>query len=252
MFIELKADPLTTHYAIGDVHGCLLELEQALQWCSDDALEQQKNGIVILLGDYIDRGPRSADVINLLIEGPKDSHMKWIAIKGNHDDLMAKTWFNPNHEEAESWWQFGGQQTLMSYGWDPLEHAIPYHLNEWIPESHARFLDELPIGVETNTHLFVHAGIRPLIPIKEQDPNDLMKIRGLFYTSGYDCGKPVVHGHTPNKNHPHDYGFRVALDSGCFQSGLLSVAAFDYPDPKPRFKVIGLEEDPCPARGLSM
>ena len=227
-----------TDYAIGDVHGCVAQLKAALEWCASDALQNGTRGRVHLLGDYVDRGPNSKEVIDLLIDGPQDEHMEWHPLKGNHDDMFSSVWYAPSHEMASAWWEHGGQQTLTSYGWNPLYHPIPDHISEWVPEEHAAFLKALPLTAETDTHIYVHAGLRPELTLEQQNERDLMWIRSEFSRSSYDFGKVVVYGHTPDSKNPRDHGNRIAMDSGCFATGILSIVAVDDCGRRLRFKEI--------------
>ncbi|NTF17407.1 serine/threonine protein phosphatase [Agrobacterium rubi] len=233
-------DEGTVEYAIGDVHGCVDELTEALDWCASDAERLGLKGRVHLLGDYIDRGPDSKGVLDLLMKGPTDSHMDWLPIMGNHDEILALAWRAPaiaNH--VQLWWDNGGQQTLQSFGWNPAGR-LPGHLAEFIDWSYIEFIEGLPHATVADDVLFVHAGIRPGVAFEDQALHDLLYIRGDFMRSEDDFGCVVVHGHTPNgTEHPKAYHNRVALDSGCFSSGALSVAAFDPGCRYPRLKVVG-------------
>lgn len=238
---QYEDDPHAIHYAIGDIHGCLTQMETALLWCAEDAEERGMRGIVHLLGDYVDRGPNSKGVIERLLEGPKEAHMTWRPLRGNHDDILARSWYNPADPETAGWWEHGGQQTLVSYGWDPMVHGIPSLVSDWIPRRHAEFLASLPLLAQTPFAVFVHAGLRPEVELQEQSPRDLMWIRGDFLKSGHDFGIPIVHGHSPNRANPAVYENRVSLDSGCFMSGVLSVAAFDPGERRPRLERFGMD-----------
>jgi serine/threonine protein phosphatase 1 len=227
-------------YAIGDVHGCLDELREALDWCAADADSQGLSGRVHLLGDYVDRGPDSKGVLDLLMHGSQDAHIQWLPIMGNHDEILALAWRGPTvATHAQLWWEHGGQQTLQSFGWNPVGR-LPGHLAEFIDWSYIEFIESLPHATVTQDVLFVHAGIRPGIPLESQALHDVLYIRGEFMRSQEDFGRIVVHGHTPNRNeHPQVYSNRVALDSGCFASGSLSIAAFAPGERYPRLKVVG-------------
>lgn len=232
-------DEGTVHYAVGDVHGCLPQMLAALDWCSADADDRGMKGVVHLLGDYVDRGPDSRGVIEALLSGAGGSHMAWRPLKGNHDHDFAAAWRDPQSPAASGWWVHGGQQTLASYGWNPMDHPAPDHLGEWVPESHIAFLESLPVAAATPQALFVHAGMRAGIPLEGQSARDLMWIRGAFLRSAYDFGRPVVHGHTYESGNPAVRENRVALDSGCFATGILSAAAFDPGSPLPRLARFG-------------
>lgn len=238
MHQKFKTSDDFTDYAIGDVHGCVEQLRIALDWCADDALQNGTKGRVHLLGDYVDRGPSSKEVVELLIAGPQASHMSWHPLKGNHDDMFSSVWFDPSHKLATAWWEHGGQQTLQSYGWNPLYNSIPDTLDEFVPKEHAEFLRSLPMTAETDTHIYVHAGLKPGVDLEKQLLHDMMWIRGEFNHSSHDFGKVVVYGHTPDGKNPCDHGNRIAMDSGCFASGVLSILAVDDCGHSIRFKTI--------------
>lgn len=242
MHQKFKSSYYITDYAIGDVHGCVEQLKIALDWCAADALQSGTTGRVHLLGDYVDRGPSSKEVIELLISGPKDSHMTWHPIKGNHDDMFSSVWFNPSHRMATAWWEHGGQQTMQSYGWNPLYNPLPDTLDEFVPEEHASFLRSLPMTAETDTHIYVHAGLKPGVELEKQSLHDMMWIRGEFNRSPHDFGKVVVYGHTPDKKNPTEHKNRIAMDSGCFGTGILSVVAFDDCGKKCRFQTFTMDK----------
>lgn len=239
MIDEFGPDDGVVHYAIGDVHGFLPQMSEALSWCAEDADSAGMRGIVHLLGDYVDRGPDSREVIEVLMKGSPDRHVEWRPLRGNHDDVFARTWRDPEDAEAAGWWEHGGQQTLASYGWNPLLHDLPDTIGEWVPAAHAEFLLSLPLVATTPDAIFVHAGLRPGVALADQTPRDLMWIRSTFTKSAYDFGRPVVHGHTPESENPKQHANRVALDSGCFIGGVLSAAAFDPGSREPRFMRFG-------------
>jgi serine/threonine protein phosphatase 1 len=228
-------------YAIGDVHGHLDHMVAALDWCARDAESRGKSGRVHLLGDYVDRGPDSRAVLEVLMEGPGDAHMRWMPVRGNHDHVFASTCRDVSYPLAHDWWAHGGQQTLASYGWDPLRHGLPATVAGWVPNDHSDFLMSLPLANVVGPRLFVHAGVRPGRALDEQTDRDLMWIRSEFLKYSGDFGHVVVHGHSPEEHHPRDFGNRVAMDGGCFYTGRLAVAAFEAGCPAPRFHVVDLE-----------
>jgi serine/threonine protein phosphatase 1 len=198
-------------FAIGDIHGCHYELEQLLA-----AIAPTPNDQLIFLGDYIDRGPLSNQVIETLIE-LKRRNKKTICLKGNHEDLFLKFLSQPESEEAALFILNGGAQTLGSY-------ANPNGDGFLLPSAHAEFLKSLQTLYETPTHFFVHAGV-PNKDLEEidshRDENDLLWIRESFLKSRFQWTKLIVHGHTPCEN-VEIHSRRINLDTGCVYGGKLS------------------------------
>ena len=220
-------------YAIGDIHGQLGMLDDAL------ALIEADGGVdapVVFLGDYVDRGPDSRGVIVRLSEGLAQGR-NWTVLKGNHDRLFE--WFmqdEPRHDPhllvGFHWFHeaLGGIETLQSYGIAMPErirlqdiHAVA---KEIIPQAHVDFLKGLRIFHETDGKLFVHAGIRPGIALADQTEEDLVWIRQSFHRHEDRHPWLVVHGHTPVKAATH-YGNRINLDSGAGYGKPLTVAVFE-------------------------
>jgi len=211
-------------YAIGDIHGYLGELENAHALiAADRARVGDARAAVVHIGDLCDRGPDTKGVIDFLLAG-RDRGENWITLMGNHDRLFA--WFLedvPRHDPhlMIGWSYFhpgvGGIQTLASYGIEIGERerlsALHARARDIIPETHRRFIQSLPTSHETDEHIFVHAGIRPGIPLAEQDEEDLVWIRHEFHNDPRDHGKLIVHGHTPIDVVTH-YGNRVNIDTG--------------------------------------
>ena len=234
--LHLEEDPETIEYAIGDVHGYADNLRTALRWCAADSEQRGMKARVHLLGDYVDRGPDSRGVVELLMEGPSRDHVEWLPLRGNHDHVFSAVCREPTHELAREWWEHGGQQTLVSYGWDPLS-GFPADIGGWVPREHAEFLGSLPLGHVVGGRLYVHAGVRPDRALDEQTDRDLMWIRNEFLKYRGDYGLVVVHGHSPEMSNPQNHGNRVAMDGGCFMTGNLATAAFDPGNPEPRFMI---------------
>lgn len=182
--------------AVGDIHGCLDQLHALL-----DQVAPAPEDRVVFLGDYIDRGPASAGVIDYLIEFSETSPSS-IFLRGNHEQMFVEFL---DGRDAEMFLINGGLKTLDSY----RTHGL------WpIPSSHRRFFETLRNYYETEDHIFVHAGLRPGIPLAEQESADLLWIRREFITSDYDWGKTVVYGHTPHME-PLLSDSRLGLDTGC-------------------------------------
>ncbi|CAN7730262.1 metallophosphoesterase family protein [Rhizobium sp. LjRoot258] len=194
-------------FAIGDIHGCLTQMEAMLRW-----IEPYGRGTVIFLGDYVDRGPNSRGVVERLIAGPKSPEWKWIALKGNHEDMMVGA-MEGRYEE--SWWlASGGIETVQSYG-------------GLIPQAHLDWADRLPLIHSDQYRMFVHAGVKDGVYLEDQTPHDLMWTRFTPSDSNEFWGKHLVHGHTPSAHNPRTIGNRTNVDSACVFDGRLSCAVFD-------------------------
>lgn len=216
----------STVYAIGDVHGCLSQLKDIEQQILADGDDRAGDRLIITLGDYVDRGPASAQVIDHLLE-PLPRGWQRVALTGNHEQMMLDYLHDPS---AAGWWLIeGGAETARSYGveidaalrgGDP-EHALRSALLERIPERHLEFLETLPVAVSLPGWLFVHAGIRPGLPLAAQSDEDLAWIRAPFLDASRQDGLVVVHGHTPGRE-PVVRADRIGIDTHCFATGRLT------------------------------
>lgn len=216
----------TVVYAIGDVHGCykeLLSLEQKIQL---DALQFRGRKIIVMLGDYIDRGPQSARVLDHVLALPPTGFLR-VCLAGNHEVAMLN--YLDGYLSRDRWLAVGGRETLFSYGVDPARLASLYASNdevdrrvkEVIPASHIDFLRSLPVLLCSDKFVFVHAGIRPGIDLVAQDEQDLLNIRDEFFNAAHLLDRFVVHGHTP-VDIPRLDGRRLGIDTGAFRSGRLT------------------------------
>ncbi|TDK36983.1 serine/threonine protein phosphatase [Rhizobium deserti] len=216
-------------YAIGDVHGCLDHLLRAEERIAADIRATGRRGPVIFLGDYVDRGPASAQVIDHLI-APSPYGLKRVCLCGNHDDIFSA--FIPDPDRHLEWLALGGEQTLMSYGID-IHHVgirpkgrngkLKEMLAHAVPQAHRDFLLNLPVSLKIGSLLFVHAGIRPGVALNRQDNEDMIWIREPFLTEGPRLPSLlVIHGHTPSTD--ASFGAqRIGIDTGAFYSGKLTV-----------------------------
>jgi serine/threonine protein phosphatase 1 len=213
-------------YVVGDVHGrsdLLTRIHHAIRADLHQRPAPTKRTIVYL-GDYVDRGPGSFEVLELLIRAPVEG-MKAVYLKGNHEDMMLRF---IHGENVPAWLHNGGDATLASYGvvapmmpTPPKIAELRRQLRDAMPAAHVPFLESLQLMHTAGDYLFVHAGIRPGVPIESQRPEDLMWIRGPFLGAGDTFGKCVVHGHTISimpEVHPH----RIGIDTGAFCSGRLT------------------------------
>jgi len=207
-------------YAIGDIHGRSDLLALLLDNITADAAHSKdaKRRTLVFLGDYIDRGHDSARVVDTLLgELPQgfDAHF----LKGNHEEIMLDFLADPSY--LGQWLANGADATFRSYGMD-LEELIRKGATPevWrraflasLPETHRDFFETLELAVIFGDYLFVHAGVRPGVPLDAQDPHDMVWIRAPFLQSDEDFGKIVVHGHTPARE-PVIRANRIGIDTG--------------------------------------
>ncbi|MEM8740742.1 MAG: metallophosphoesterase family protein [Pseudomonadota bacterium] len=206
-------------YALGDIHGCLAELDAVYAGIHADlARDPHPDPVIVHVGDYIDRGPDSRGVIDRLIDW--DMPAERICLAGNHDDLMLKFLDDPHGIWCRFHWledPLGGRATLASYGIEsyaqPAEAAAAAAQSA-VPQAHLAFLRGLPRSARIGSYFFAHAGVRPGKPLDAQDPEDLIWIRGEFLTSRAEHGAIIVHGHTPVEA-PDLRWNRINIDTGC-------------------------------------
>ncbi|QSW94531.1 metallophosphoesterase family protein [Rhizobium lentis] len=220
----------TPTYAIGDIHGrydLLLKAEEAIL---RDGAQLPGQKLIVTLGDYIDRGPDSAQVIAHLMTPPPDGFDR-ICLAGNHEIAMLD--YIDGWLSYDDWMRMGSAELLKSYGLDP-EHLplifpsgvqLDAFLRQSLPHTHIDFMRALPVMLETPNVVFVHAGIDPMLPLAAQTEEDLVLIRHRFLESRIPLPKLVVHGHTPN-DEPDIRSRRLNLDTRAFRSGRLTVARF--------------------------
>ena len=213
-------------YAFGDIHGRADLLKEMFAVIDRDLAHNPINRpIEVYHGDYIDRGPDSAQTLDLLIE--RGRNRMAVFLKGNHEAYFLEVLHDAT--KFEDWRQFGGLQTLMSYGVQPPLKAGAAEriemlrlLNNALPEEHLQFLCSLQPSFACGDYFFVHAGVRPGIPLNEQQESDLLWIRDDFLNSDADFGKFVVHGHTPVRQ-PEKRKNRIDIDTGAYATGNLTV-----------------------------
>lgn len=215
-------------YAVGDIHGRLDLLEAILELIADDAAAEAnaEQRTLVFLGDYVDRGPDSRGVVERLITGSTqgfDTHF----LKGNHEaillDFLQEAW------RLDHWLLNGGEATMRSYGVDTARLALlgappevwRQAFAECLPGAHLRFFKSLKLNVSFGDYLFVHAGVRPGVPLAAQAEADLVWIRGPFLNHAEPFGKIVVHGHTP-ETMPVVRSNRIGIDTGAVFTGRLT------------------------------
>lgn len=233
------AEPRASHvpegqrlYAIGDIHGRDDLLAELLGRVEEDARRAgPAQNILIYLGDYIDRGLQSRQVLERIVAGPPDG-FEAIHLKGNHEAAMLEFLRDPAF--GRTWKYYGGLETLHSYGIRELTlsdnpedfERARMHFEGALPEAHRRFLETLPLSVAFGDYFFVHAGVRPGVPLERQSEDDLLWIRDEFLESTSSFGKVVVHGHTPRE----DVVFRtnrIGVDTGAYVTGVLTCVVLE-------------------------
>jgi serine/threonine protein phosphatase 1 len=217
-------------YAVGDIHGRLDLLVEMQSLILAHALSQPRSVTVVWLGDYVDRGPSSREVIDQLIAfsaGP----LRSIFLMGNHEEALLRFLIDPR--SGHQWCNFGGLATLISYGVDVSKFRLGRGAGKTrsdflaaLPRSHQDFLLALSFSFAIGDFFFCHAGVRPGVDLDKQDPQDLIWIRDEFLYCGEDFGKMIVHGHTPVRE-PELRRNRVNVDTGAFATGRLTCAVIE-------------------------
>jgi serine/threonine protein phosphatase 1 len=213
-------------YAIGDVHGCNTILQHLLVLIDEHlARFPARRPVLVFLGDYVDRGSGSRQAIDQLIS--LQERQEAIFLKGNHESYLLA--FLKQPAILSKWIQFGGLDTLRSYGLSPGNHFDPKEQEylaaalrlELDKTGHLQFLDQLQTSFVYGDFFFVHAGVRPGIPLEQQSEEDLLWIREDFLLYGGDFGKIVVHGHTPVPE-PEVCANRINIDTGAYATGRMT------------------------------
>lgn len=218
-------------YAVGDIHGRLDLLDQLLAEIHAQLARRPAHKVLLVfVGDLIDRGPNSAEVIERLRTYRRDG-VKTMFLLGNHEEVLLRI-LGGEAELITKWRWFGGAECLKSYGVDPSQltgrseqEALEIVRNA-IPKEHKEFLESFVDTCRFGDYLFVHAGIRPGVEVDQQRQTDLRWIREPFLLDDTDHGFVVVHGHTispevelmPN---------RIGIDTGAYRTGVLTALAIE-------------------------
>ena len=213
-------------YAIGDIHGRIDLLDLLLARIGDDIAAHPpiERTALIFLGDYVDRGPASREVIDRIMALRSRAHV--VALRGNHEDALLRFLDDPSI--GPEWVEHGGAQTLLSYGVTPPQKSEPA---PWIevrdrfaaalPDTHLAFLQRLEHYAVLGDYVFAHAGVRPNVPLDQQTTQDLMWIRKPFLEADRAIDQVVVHGHTPTET-PFMGPWRIGVDTGAYATGVLT------------------------------
>lgn len=198
-------------YAVGDIHGMSFHLRGLLSKIYDDyRAGGYEFGEIVFTGDYVDRGPDSKGVLDILIAGSEIPELQFITLLGNHDDALFTA--------GKYWIDRYAQDTLKSFG---VDHESK------IDQKYMDFMKRLWLKYESGPFFFCHAGVDPRRSLNDQIRDDLIWIRHPFLNSDVDFGKIVVHGHTPVHGFVDIRSNRVNVDSYCYRSGVLSAMKYD-------------------------
>ena len=215
-------------YAVGDIHGRVDLLEKLHQSIMEHATKgpAEIQNTIVYLGDYVDRGFNSKEVIDFLLD-TRSEDIRPVYLKGNHEDVLLQFLEDPSLGPA--WFAIGGNATALSYGvaipkrlsGTEKFHFIRQELQRLIPPDHLAFLKQLVLTYEAGDYFFVHAGIRHGVPLDRQHPKDLLWIRGDFLDRGQNCGKVIVHGHSISHK-PEVRVDRIGIDTGAYATNALT------------------------------
>lgn len=217
-------------YAVGDIHGRADLLRDLLDRIHRDlaSLALSTKPILLFVGDYIDRGPDSRGVIDAIIAEQRRDVFRMICLRGNHDAYLLD--FLENGETGPVWMNVGGAATLLSYGVAPPRlrtdmaawREAATDLRAAMPQDHLDLLAATSLMASFRDYVFVHAGVRPGVPLDSQVEEDVMTIRGKFLAADNPAaGKVVVFGHTPFEQ-PYVRRHKIGIDTGAYSSGMLT------------------------------
>ena len=218
-------------FDIGDIHGCIKQLITLHNKIFNYPKYNKVQDLLLYVGDYIDRGPNSQDVINRVLQLQKEG-IKSIFLKGNHEQVMIDFLFNKINN-LRYWLGLGADQTIKSYGLeiaefikdgfedDNMDKLRNVFLSK-LTKEHIYFFNNLKLSYTLDDYLFVHAGINPEKSLSEQSEVDFLWSRSnQFFDKNFKFEKIIVHGHSPEKE-VINFPYRINIDTGCFFSGKLS------------------------------
>jgi serine/threonine protein phosphatase 1 len=209
---------------VGDVHGQIDKLKAVLGGCERFCAGHHQQ--LVFLGDYVDRGRDSRAVVDLLMVLSRQRPEDVVCLRGNHEACVLAAAADrlemlPGKPTMEDWLGAagGGRATMASYG---VAHA------KELPPEHLAWMEALPLSYDDGSRLFVHAGVRPGVPLDEQADDDLMWIREPFLSNTEPFARLIVHGHTPTSDGKPDlHANRLNVDTGAGYNGPLTAAIFD-------------------------
>ncbi len=222
---------------MGDVHGRLDALQPLIRAIADDleATPPVQSAMLVFLGDYVDRGPESRGVVDMILRMKGQQGLEVRTLKGNHEEALLQFMQQPTFGAA--WLEHGGGATLASYGVQPPASRtdpdawaeVSAAFSAALPVDHLTFYRALELMIDVGDYAFVHAGVRPGVPWDQQAERDMLWIRQEFLQEKGPFGKVIVHGHTPMEQAqllPH----RIGVDTGCYATGLLTAVRLQDED----------------------
>ena len=211
-------------YAVGDVHGMSYLLGDMIARVESDAANHGRPALVIFLGDVVNRGPATREVIDRLMAGPRRRGDRWIVLRGNHEQSFLDAFLD--NAAFGRFLRKGGVQTALSYDVKRRDMSR-VALQACVPQEHLDFLNSTPLSCRVGELLFVHAGVERGKPLDDQDAETLMNIREPFLSSPHGLPYLIVHGHVPSGGSPVVTSGRICVDTGAVTTGVLSAAIFD-------------------------
>jgi serine/threonine protein phosphatase 1 len=222
-------------YAVGDIHGRYDLMKALLAQIAADSAEAARGRLPMLVfcGDYVDRGPDSAKVLQALVWLQRRGGFALRLLKGNHEQGMLG--FIEEPERGEPWLSYGGAETLAAYGVEPPAPGCAAEeltrardaLMDSLPASHLQLLSDLELMAVVGDYAFTHAGVRPDKPLEAQAEADLLWIRRGFVDAPGPFERVIVHGHTWLNDEPQLMGCRIGLDTGAYATGVLTAVRLD-------------------------
>ena len=237
-----QADHEPLVYGVGDVHGMNDLLSDLLAEIEADSAIWGHPATVVFLGDVVNRGAQTRQVLDRLIAGPTRPGDRWIVLRGNHEQMMLDALTEGSPAVFERWLKMGGMRTLASYG-GTRKRATPERARELIDPDHLRFLERLPLTHIAGNYLFVHAGVEPGVPLPQQDAARLMTIRGRFLKKAHGLPFTVIHGHTPSDGRPILGPGRIGVDTGACYTGILTAVVIEPKRTGQRFLRVSAARD---------
>ncbi|MET0275131.1 MAG: metallophosphoesterase family protein [Phenylobacterium sp.] len=216
-------------YAIGDVHGRLDVLEPLLRDIAQDVTESRpaETPMLVFLGDYVDRGPDSKRVVDLILKMSTHKDFETRILKGNHEEALLQFLDEPPF--GSDWMEHGGGPTLASYGVQPPATRtdreawarVRDEFDRVLPREHRDFYQNLELLLTVGDYAFVHAGVKPGVALEHQVERDLLWIRQEFLEEKGPYGKVIVHGHSPSEE-AQLTPYRLGIDTGAYATGVLT------------------------------